>query len=133
MCTEIVTYFIPSAIVKTELGAEKICLKRERDNYKLPAIASCQYIRTLLDLVEQDRYNSHIDDTATTEEELSLVFEWMEHDLRTVPSTQFRENSNLPKIIAKSVLSALVILQNQYNAIHTGGSLPISVLSSAEL
>lgn len=49
-----------------------------------------------------------------------MVFEWMEHDLRTVPSNQFRQNSDLPKIIAKSVLSALVLLKTQYSAVHTG-------------
>ncbi len=49
-----------------------------------------------------------------------MVFEWMEHDLRTVPSNQFRQNSRLPKIIAKSVLLALALLKTQYGAVHTG-------------
>jgi hypothetical protein len=37
-----------------------------------------------------------------------------------VPSDKFRENSILPKIIARSVLSTLALLNTQYNAIHTG-------------
>lgn len=52
----------------------------------------------------------------------------MDHDLRSVPSHQFRENSNLPKIIAKSVLSALAILKTEYNAIHSGESLDPSLV-----
>ena len=34
-----------------ELGTEKTCLKREHDNYKLPAVASYQQFRALHDLV----------------------------------------------------------------------------------
>jgi hypothetical protein len=46
--------------------------------------------------------------------------EWMENDLAGVASDDFRENSDLPVIIAKSVLSALAILKTQYKGIHTG-------------
>ena len=119
-----------SAVVKTELGPEKICLRRENDNYKLPAIASCQYIRTLVDIIGPKGVDTQVDNEFTMKESLCLVFEWMEQDLRTLPSDQFRENSNLPKIIAKSVLSALALLQNQYNAIHTGEPFPICILLS---
>lgn len=107
-------------MVKTERGPEKTCLKRERNNYKLPAIILCQYIRTLYDVVGPDEDVAQVDSESMTEDPPCMVFEWMEHDLRTVPSDQFRQNSNLPKIIAKSVLSALVILKTQYGAVHTG-------------
>lgn len=110
----------PSAVVKTEIGPEKICLKRERGNYRLLAVASCQYIRSLYDVVGPDGDDVQVKNTSTTEDPLCMVFEWMEHDLRTVPSDQFRQNSNLPKIIAKSVLSALALLKSQANAVHTG-------------
>lgn len=109
-----------SAVVKTELGPEKICLKRERDNHRFPAIASCQYLRSLYDIVGPGD-SARGDTTSTTGDPLCLVFEWMEHDLRTVPSDNFRENSILPKIIAKSILSALAFLKSQCSAIHTGG------------
>ena len=106
--------------MKTELGPQKICLKRERDNYGLPAIASCQYLRTLYDVVGPGD-SAQGDTTSTTGDPLCLVFEWMKHDLRTVPSNKFRENSIIPKIIAKSILSALAFLKKEFNAIHTGG------------
>jgi hypothetical protein len=106
-----------SAVVKTELSKEKICLKREHDNYKLAAVASCPYIRKLIDIIEP---NCSTQSASTTEGQLCLVFEWMEQDLRTVPSDPFRDNSNVPKIIAKSILSALSLLESEYDAIHTG-------------
>ncbi|KAF4625145.1 hypothetical protein G7Y89_g13021 [Cudoniella acicularis] len=43
----------------------------------------------------------------------------MDHDLRSAPSAPFRQNSNLPKVIAKSTLLALVLLQEVFGAIHT--------------
>ena len=107
-------------MVKTELGPEKICLERERSNYKLPAVASCQHIRALHDVVGPDGDGIHAESISRTEDPPCLVLEWMEHDLRTVPPDQFRQNSNLPKIIAKSVLLALVLLKTQYGAVHTG-------------
>lgn len=107
-------------MVKTEIGPEKTCLKRERSNYNLPAIISCQYIRTLYDVVGPDGDDAQVGSASRTEDPPCMVFEWMEHDLRTVPSDQFRQNSYLPKIIATSVLSALVILKTEYGAVHTG-------------
>ena len=107
-------------MVKTELGSEKICLERERSNYKLPAVASCQYIRTLHDVLGPDGDGIRAESVSRTEDPLYLVFEWIGHDLRTVPPNQFRRNSNLPKIIAKLVLLALVLLKTQYGAVHTG-------------
>ena len=86
----------------------------------LPAVASSQHIRTLHDVVGPDKDGVHAESTSRTKDPLCLVFEWMEHDLRTVPPDQFRKNSNLPKIIAKSVLLALVLLKTQYGAVHTG-------------
>jgi len=107
-------------VVKTEIGPEKTCLERERSNYKLPAIISCQYIRTLYDVVGPDGDDAQVESASMTEDPPCMVFEWMEHDLRTVPSDQFRQNSDLPKIIARSVLSALVLLKTQHSAVHTG-------------
>ena len=114
--------------MKTELGNEKTCFKRERDNYKLPAVASCQYIRTLYDVIGQDQDGAQGDDISATDDPPCMVFEWMEHDLRIVTSDPFRDHSNLPKIIAKSILSALAVLKTQFNAIHTGNC-PFSLQS----
>jgi hypothetical protein len=106
-------------VVKTELGTEKTCLKREHDNYMLPAVASCQHIRALHDLVLEGDVAQE-DNTSVAKYPYYMVFEWMDHDLRAVPSDKFRENSILPKFIARSVLSTLALLKTQYNAIHTG-------------
>ncbi|KAJ9394249.1 hypothetical protein DTO282F9_8816 [Paecilomyces variotii] len=107
-----------SAVVKTELGPEKICLKRERDNYRIPAITSCKYIRELCDVISSDSKELRAEKADSAINSLCLVFEWMDHDLRTVPSFEFRSNSDLPKIISKAVLSALALL-SQFNAVHT--------------
>ncbi len=61
-----------------------------------------------------------------------MVFEWVGHDLRTLPSDQFRENSNHPRIIAISVLSALAFRKTQYGAIHTGGCAPFPTYQLAK-
>jgi hypothetical protein len=113
-------------VVKSELGPDKICWKRERDNYKLPAVASCPYIRILRDVIEVQGDYAQVD-SASIDALPCLVFEWMEHDLRTVPSGPFRENSRLPKAIAHSVLSALAVLKTEYDAIHTGECLSSTI------
>lgn len=84
----------------------------------LPAISSSQYIRKLYDVVP----SADCDNTnhAATSDPFCLVFEWMDHDLRTVPSQKFRGNAMLPKATSKSILSALALLKTEFNAIHTG-------------
>ena len=110
------------------MGPEKICLERERSSYQLPAILSCQYIRTLYDVVGTDGDDAHVESASMTEDPPCMVFEWLDHDLRTVPSDRFRQNSVLPRIIAKSVLSALALLKTQYGAVHTGAYLVFSLV-----
>ncbi|KAJ9296735.1 hypothetical protein DTO271G3_4934 [Paecilomyces variotii] len=109
-----------SVVVKTELGPEKICLNREQNNYRIPAIRSCKYIRQLRDVIGSDSKELREEkaDSDSVINPLCLVFEWMDHDLRTVPSFEFRSNSDLPKIISKAVLSALALL-SEFNAVHT--------------
>jgi serine/threonine protein kinase len=121
-----------SAVVKTELGPEKICFKRERENYKLPAIADCQYVRALYDVIGPDEGDAQVFSTSETDDPVCMVFEWMDHDLRTVSSDQFRQHSNLPKVIAKSVLSALALFKAEYNGIHTGKRISLFNVSMAE-
>lgn len=110
-------------MVKTASDEHKFVLDREYDNYKLPDIASCPYIRSLIDIIP-DSDDAPGEDASSATETPPLVFEWMEQDLRTVPSEKFRETSNLPKLIAKSVLSALALLKSRYNGIHSGGRYP---------
>jgi len=74
----------------------------------------------LCDVVESYRDKAWVGDASATDYLICIVFEWMEHSLRTLPSDQFRESSNLPRVIAKSVVSALALLKTKYGAIHTG-------------
>lgn len=120
-------------MVKTEIGPEKICLNRERSNYKLPAIISCQFIRTMYDIVGPDGDDARVERASMTDDPPCMVFEWMEHDLRAVPSDQFRQNSDLPKVIAKSVLSALALLKSEYGAIHTGEHIALWLMGLSTL
>ena len=76
----------------------------------------------LYDVIGQDGDDVQVNRETAADDTLCLVFEWMDHELRTVPSHQHRQNPNLPKIIAKSVLSALALLKTEYNAVHTGES-----------
>ncbi|KAF7866775.1 hypothetical protein EAF04_005617 [Stromatinia cepivora] len=109
-------------VVKSAFGDQKIALNRERDNYKLDAIASSRYFRRLIDVVEDEKENGDVQSNRISESESEshfyLIFEWMESDLRSVPSSQFRTGS-LPKIVAKSVLEALALMQEKFKAIHT--------------
>ena len=114
---------ILSAVVKTALDKSKIILNREHRNYKMPAIASCPYIRSLIDIIPNSD-DAREESSFSATENPHLVFEWMEQDLRTVPSDEFRDNSKLPKLIAKSVLSGLALLKDRFNAVHTGGLFP---------
>ena len=109
-----------SAVVKSDTHRTKIALRRERHNYTLPEISSSRYIRALYDVSGSDPIDVQKLDGSAEEEPPCLIFEWMEHDLRSVHSDQYRQNSDLPKNIAKSVLSALHVIGSQYKATHTG-------------
>lgn len=113
---------VSSAVVKTALEPTKKALRRERNNYLIPGIRSSPYIRSQYDILDRDPDSGEdppqVDETATAPS--GMVFEWMEYDLWQVPSERFRRNSILPKVISRSVLSALALLKTQYDAIHTG-------------
>jgi len=113
---------VSSAVVKTALEPTKKALRRERNNYLIPGMRSSPYIRSQYNILERDPHSGEdppqADETATAPP--GMVFEWMEYDLWQVPSEQFRRNSVLPKVISRSVLSALALLKTQYDAIDTG-------------
>ncbi len=102
-------------MVKTALEPTKKALRRERNNYLIPGIRSSPYIRSQYDIIDRDPGSNKklfvADETATAPD--GMVFEWMEYDLWQVPSERFRQNSVLPKVISKSVLSALALLSPQ--------------------
>lgn len=111
-----------SAVVKTEPDAEKaVALKRELGNYQLPGIPSCRYIRAFHDTIQTgSEANGPNENPEKLDECPALVLEWMEYDLKTIPSWNYRQGSDLPKIIAKSVLSALDFIKCEYDGVHTG-------------
>jgi len=115
----LIVYSNYRAVVKTAVGElENVALKREYNSYKVPDIASSPYIRTLYDAAgsfEEGVGKSGV----AAEDPLCLVFEWMEADLRSLSSHKYRRDSCLPKIISKSVLSALIIFK-RHNVSHTG-------------
>src|SRR4051794_31328138 len=92
-------------------------MKREYNNYKNLDIALSPYIRTLYDVVGPFEGEIRQDDAAAGDS-LCLIFEWMETDLRSLSSHQYRVDSRLPKTVSKSVLSALDIFR-RYNIINT--------------
>ncbi len=122
-------FTIGSVILKTAvLEPERFQLKRELNVYREPPIATCPYIRKLLDVAEPDN-------TSSTPNQSCAVLEWMDHDLRSVPSEPFRASSDLPKMIAKSILSVLAIL-DENDGIHSGMFAtfqPVLLLGEAKL
>ena len=107
----------PRAMIKTAAtDDEKMCLKRGYRNYRINEIASSPYIRALCDTV---RSNEDED----PDEQSCLVFEWMDHDLRSVTAPEFRGSPTIPKVVSKAVLSALTVLKT-LDAVHTGRKSP---------
>lgn len=106
-------------MVKTELGHDRSCLDREHHSHQHPTIKSSPYIRRLQDVIGTFGAGDE-EEKAESEDAPCLVFEWMENVLWKVRSDAFRQNLILPKVIAKSVLSALNLLDTEYDAIHSG-------------
>ena len=112
-----------SVAIKTPAAAElMVVFEREKHNYELPGIAASPYIRSLVDVVDSNT------DTNLVSQPPCMVFEWMDTDIWHLPSEQYR-SSKLPKIIAKSLLRALVTIKEQ-GGTHTGMTVwsPVCVL-----
>ncbi|KAF7510529.1 hypothetical protein GJ744_006375 [Endocarpon pusillum] len=123
-------------VVKTALEDDvTIALRRERNVYLIPGIRSSPYIRSQLDILasDEDRNRSQpkVEDLDTAPP--GMVFEWMEYDLWHVPSERFRHNSILPKVISRSILSALALLKTEYDAIHTDVDSPSPLVKVGDL
>ncbi|KAF2278162.1 kinase-like protein [Westerdykella ornata] len=108
---ESTAYYFFRAVVKSAITNDEIfTLKREYRNYQKVEIASRPHIRTPYDVVWPND---------TQEDQLHLLFEWMDRDLRLVPANVFRGDQRLPRAVSKAVLSALIIFK-QLNVVHTG-------------
>jgi len=94
---------------------------RERRTYNVPSISKSPYIRALLDDISPniDRKKVEADGgednspVVSGEQLQSMVFEWMDTDLWQLPSKPFRPSSVMPRIVARSVLEALVVLASE--------------------
>jgi hypothetical protein len=74
----------------------------------------------MVNVVDSDKEDAPAKTLSTVKEPQCLVFEWRDHDLRHVPLDRFRQNSILPKVIARSVLSVLAVIHSPYHAIDCG-------------
>lgn len=79
---------------------------RECGFYEINGIARSLYIRALLDLAGFDESETYTSDASRPQ---CMVFEWMDTDLWQLRSEGFRSGSQLPRIVATSVLEALAV------------------------
>lgn len=96
---------------------------REYRNYALPSTSQSPYIRSLLEVIGHDvddRQNERSSSNTESQNDVlsqpqprCMVFEWMDTDLWQLPSTPFRSGSPLPRIVARSVLEALVVFDSE--------------------
>lgn len=103
------------AVVKHyPVGLNIVPYDREFRCYSIPSIASSPYIRRVLE------YIGHEDPTLPVDQgqPRCMVFEWMDTDLWQLPSKPFRSSSNLPRIVVKSILEALVVINGE-KGFHT--------------
>ena len=94
----------------------------ERYLYGFEEIRQSPHIRSFLDFIDpanasENKVTNHIDGSVDPQVPC-LIFEWMDHTLWRLPSAPYRSNSVLPRIIARSVLSALALLKRDFDAIH---------------
>ena len=86
---------------------------RERRCYAIDKISQCPYIRTIIEVIGDDEP----DENASSQTKC-MVFEWMDTDLWQLPSKPFRSGSQLPRVIARSLLYALAVFERD-GGIHT--------------
>jgi hypothetical protein len=98
----------------------RVVYSRERGNYSIPRIVQSPYIRKLRDFIDGDNVNERSTEPKESKpENQCMVFEWMDADLWQLPSESFRSSSKLPRIVTRSVLEALAVL-DELGGVHTG-------------
>ncbi|KAL2070070.1 hypothetical protein VTL71DRAFT_14750 [Oculimacula yallundae] len=93
--------------------ANRTQYKRELRNYSFESIANSPFIRSMIDTIGHDQKASE-----NPSRPQCMVFEWMDTDLWQLPSQPFRTGSELPRIVARSLLEALAILEDE-GGVHT--------------
>jgi hypothetical protein len=103
-----------------------VAFTRELDSYSIKRIKDSPCFRKLRDLIDVDKWSErNSDDSESKELEMMtknecMVFEWMDTDLWQLPSEPFRSGSSpLPRIVARSLLEALVVLE-ELGGVHSG-------------
>lgn len=93
-------------------------MERELKAQQYPSIAACKYIRQVVDVIEK----AEQEDWTPTPPSVNkrMVLEWMDTDLWLVrPFGKPFSNPDLPAIVTKSVLKALVTF-HEISSVHTG-------------
>jgi hypothetical protein len=87
-----------------------VSYEREMNVYEFDCINRSPYIRSIREVVENKT-------------DRCMIFEWMDHDLWSLRNQQQSLNQKFVKIVAKSVLNALVAfldMDGNGAAVHTG-------------
>ena len=93
-------------------------MERELRAHQLPAIRECPYIRQAADVIEKDEHEDWSPSQPTIKKR--IVLEWMGTDLWHIrPFGKPFSNPELPQIVARSILEALLVFQ-QMKGVHTG-------------
>jgi len=87
---------------------------REFHNYTLDSIARSPFVHSMLDLIGYDEPLS----CQGHQQPQCMVFEWMDTHLWQLSSNPFRLGSELPRIVARSILEALVVFHDE-EGVHT--------------
>jgi hypothetical protein len=127
-----VAYHLIRAVVKTcSNELDQGLLEREYGNYQVPDIATSPYIRQMYEAIGLPQEQSKTSISSGLQPPC-LILEWMDTDLWHVPSKPFRNDAELPKIVCRSVLSALEIFRKQGKT-HTGlfCTIPLLVLNNS--
>ena len=99
-----------------------VSINGERRSYCLTDIQHSLFFRRCLELLDprdiaESKGPDQMDGTADSENQC-MTFEWMDNFLWQIPSAPYRSDSELPNVIARSVLSALALLKRELDAIH---------------
>ncbi|KAK2759911.1 hypothetical protein FQN54_002646 [Arachnomyces sp. PD_36] len=92
-------------------------MERELRAHQLPVIKECPYIRQAVDVIEKGEHEDWSPSPPTINKR--IVLEWMETDLwRVRPFGKPFSNPNLPQIVTRSILEALLVFQRM-KGVHT--------------
>lgn len=112
-------YRFVRAVVKTfTTEVDQSLLAREYRNYQIPSIASSPYVRRMYEAIGFSNGQGE-NSSSNSVHSPCLILEWLDTDLWHVSSKAFRNNAELPKLICRSVLSALATF-GKHGKAHTG-------------